>query len=109
MGQYNQSHQDSRVEHLPGKMIKSHPVLAQRHAYRAAAILTRCWMPRKHSPYCCMHGMGGGGTSSIRPPSLGTLTFQMRNLLARLGSCLVTYIYKDHTDPSVYDKREAVL
>ena len=47
------------------------------------------------STACCMHLVGGGATSSIRPPSLGTLVFQMRSLLARLGSCLVTYIYED--------------
>jgi hypothetical protein len=44
----------------------------------------------ERSTVCCMHWMGGWGTSSIRPPSLGTLAFQMRSLLARLGSCLVT-------------------
>ena len=32
------------------------------------------------------------GTSTMRPPSFGTLSFQMRSLLARLGSCFVTYI-----------------
>ena len=52
-------------------------------------------LPRR-AEHKVLHASGGvGGTSSIRPPSLGTLAFQMRSLLARLGSCLVTYICKD--------------
>jgi len=35
----------------------------------------------------------------MRPPSFGTLAFQMRSLLARLGSCFVTKICeKKHVD-----------
>ena len=38
-------------------------------------------------------------TSTMRPPSFGTLAFQMRSLLARLGSCFVTKICdKKHVD-----------